>query len=300
MTKEKDFVIVTFRNHKDFLWLALWPWFGNERNGFLRVERSESKMSMKARLLGSIFCIIGIFVLLSSCASTEENKRKAFLHYQLGVNYYLKGDLNNSLRELQKAEEFNEKDADLQNAMGLAYMSKGLYPEAVKHFRYAIRLQKDFPAAQNNLGIVLSKTGEWEKAIIHFEKATEDILYATPEFAWTNLGWAYCNAGQPKKALEALERSLAINPNFYLTHLRIGQVHLKAGSIKKAIQAMEQAQKFNADIILVHYQLGVAYYENREIKKAVKEFEIVLKGKDQKLQQRAQEYLQKLRPLDHM
>ena len=257
-------------------------------------------MSMKERSLVSLFCIIGIFLFLSSCASTEENRRKAFLHYQLGVNYYLKGDLNNALKELHKAEELNDRDADLQNALGLAYMSKGLHPEAAKHFRYAIRLRKDFPDAQNNLGIVLSKMGEWEEAVIHFQKASEDILYSTPEFAWTNLGWAYFNAGQIQKAMEALQRSLAINPNFYLTHLRIGQVYLETGSIKEAIQAMEQARRLNADIMLVHYQLGVAYYKNREIKKAIKEFEIVLKGTDQRLQQKAQEYLQKLRPLDHM
>ncbi len=89
----------------------------------------------------------------------------------------------------------NPEDPFLQNDLGLVYMAKNSLENAENHFKKAIDIKPDYaPAKNTNLGVVYLAQEKW--AIAVFKELTGDLLYATPHYPLTNLGWAYYNKQQ--------------------------------------------------------------------------------------------------------
>jgi len=134
-----------------------------------------------------------IFCIASCAANVEVRKKQEEASRNLGEAYMQQRDFSSALREFLKAEKIYSKDPLLQNDFGLAYMAKGRLDLAVKHFKKAVKLKPDYAPARNNLGTAYLAKKEWDVAIACFKEIVDDVLYATPHYPLTNLGWAYYN-----------------------------------------------------------------------------------------------------------
>jgi tetratricopeptide (TPR) repeat protein len=74
----------------------------------------------------------------------------------------------------------------------------------------------------------------------------EDILYQTPEKAWGNLGWAYLEAGDVERAIDALRRSIAAQPLFCVGSYRLGLAYERRGELAPALTAFTRALETRA------------------------------------------------------
>jgi tetratricopeptide (TPR) repeat protein len=101
--------------------------------------------------------------------------------------------------------------------------------------------KKDFREAKNTLGVILVHQKRYKEAIEVLLPLANDILYATPETAWGNLGWAYLLSGNTTKAIEALERALALQPEFCVGAYRLGLAYERKGEFKAARDAFSRA-----------------------------------------------------------
>jgi tetratricopeptide (TPR) repeat protein len=72
------------------------------------------------------------------------------------------------------------------------------------------------------------------------------MLYGTPEIAWGNLGWAYLQVGDNKKAIEALRRAIAAQPLFCVGSYRLGVAYNRTGASESAVEALDRALATNA------------------------------------------------------
>jgi type IV pilus biogenesis/stability protein PilW len=202
-------------------------------------------------------------LMVQACAPIGEkaaqDKRKANAARNLGEAYISEGNYTGALKELLKAEKLNPDDPLLHNDLGLVYMAKDKFDRAVAHFEKAIELQPDYSLAKNNLGSAYMIRKEWDKAIPILEDVTGDMLYATPHFPLTNLGWAYFNKGDYDKAQRYLKQALKLKPDFFLARLHMGQTLLATGRLHQALTMFEQLAAERPKDPALLLELGKAY-----------------------------------------
>lgn len=160
------------------------------------------------------FIILAAFVFLSSFSSQaiagyyEDNQ--AIEHYNQGVTYHKRGDIDVAITEYKQAIEFNPNLSEAYYNLGLIYADKKDYTDAKIMFKRVTELDPYKFEAQYNLGIMYSETGATESAISAFERAVS--LSPNNEDARLALGAIYAKNNQDTKAISELRQAYRINP----------------------------------------------------------------------------------------
>ncbi|MBW1842462.1 MAG: tetratricopeptide repeat protein [Deltaproteobacteria bacterium] len=208
--------------------------------------------------------ICTLLILFSvSCSSKEMRKREAEPFRNLGEGYIAQGNYSAALRELLKAEKLYPEDAILHNDLGYTYMAKGKLDLAVQHYKKALKINPDYAAARNNLGTAYLKKRDWDAAIAVFEENLENLIYATPQKTYLNLGIAYAY----KKEYEISEKYFRDCLNLYRDGLRqdstyilvlygLGKLYTDTGRIPEAIPLLEAAIKADPSHAFVYFSLA--------------------------------------------
>jgi Tfp pilus assembly protein PilF len=217
--------------------------------------------------------IVFIFLVMTACASQNNQivKEQAEASKNLGEAYMNQGNYTAALKELLEAERKNPNDPAIQNSLGLAYMAKGRPELSIKHFQKALELQPDLSPAINNLGNAYLRLNQWDKAIEQFKFLTNDLLYATPHFPLTNLGFAYYCKGNYKEAERYYLEALALQPKFVVALRGLGRAYMKMEELEKAQEFLNEAISNDPlfapaymDLARIHLLLG----ETEKAKKA--------------------------------
>ena len=148
---------------------------------------------MKKFWLVGASCIL-VFALTLSCTSKpdpEKQREQGEAARNLGEAYLRQENYTAALREFLKAEKLIPDDYFLQNDLGLAYYYKGEADKAIFHFKKALKIKEDYAPARNILGNAYMLKQEWDNAIEQYKIVISDLLYATPQFAYSNIGLAY-------------------------------------------------------------------------------------------------------------
>ncbi|MCF8024688.1 MAG: tetratricopeptide repeat protein [Desulfobacteraceae bacterium] len=222
-----------------------------------------------------IFTIAGgfmVFALLSGCAGDQgpsPKEQRARATRNLGEAYMAEGNYTKALGELLKAEKMTPDDPYVHNDLGLTYLAKNNPEKAVGHFEKAVELNPDYSAARNNLGSAYVELKKWDKAIECFEKVSKDLLYMTPHYPLSNLGYVYYMKGEYQKAEQYYRKALEMKRDFPKALHGLGQVYLATGDLKKAIKKLEQAVEKAPQAAPFYMDLGRAYTENYQYNKAL-------------------------------
>jgi type IV pilus assembly protein PilF len=217
---------------------------------------------MTHRRLKSAFSIFLALVLLCGCASmgvSPEDKKRANASRNLAEAYLGEGNTSLAMSELLKAQKLNPDDAIVYNDFGLIYMDKEDYELAAQSFEKAIALKPDYALAKNNLGSVYLTLKQWDRAIPILKEVTGDILYATPQYPLTNLGWAYYNKGDYKAAETYLHKALELAPDFTIAQIHLGRVYLATGRLTQARAMFETLAKTNPKNPALLFEMGKTY-----------------------------------------
>ncbi len=215
----------------------------------------------KSRTRAIILLLFAIWTLVACATSgvSPEDKKKAVAARNLGEAYLGDGNVNGALSEFLKSEKLDPQDPILYNDLGLVYMAKEKIDLATAQFEKAVELNPDYSVAKNNLGSAYLIREEWDKAIPVLESVVGDLLYATPHFPLTNLGWAYYNKGDYQKAREYLNKALDLQPDFFLAQLNLGRTDLATGHLHSALALFEKAAKTQPKNPILLLELGKTY-----------------------------------------
>lgn len=224
-------------------------------------------MQVRYNALKMVDWVVLLMVIMSlggsilGCAGQQEqqNKQLATATREIGEAYMRQGNYTAALRELLKAESYNPEDHFVHNGLGLCYMQKKRMPDAIAHFKKAVSLKPSYTPARNNLGTAYLTLGEWDLAIATFEEITQDVLYATPQFPLANLGWAYYNKGDYRKAMSYYKQALKIDPNFVHALRGVGRTYLATNQGRLALRYLERAVKLAPQAPEIHFDLAEAY-----------------------------------------
>ncbi len=219
-----------------------------------------------------------VILILAACAgpSQYEQTKQSQSFRDIGEAYMRQGNYTAALSELLKAEKLTPDDHLLQNDLGLCYFAKGRLDLAVEHLSKAVDLKPDYGPAINNLGVVYLKQENWQSAIKTFKTITENLLYATPHYPLSNLGEAYYNLGDLKKAEYYYKEALKKKPNFANALRGLGQTYLKMNRPQDAIYSLEKALENAPNSAVTHFELANAYQKTKDRERSTYSYEKVI------------------------
>ncbi len=199
-------------------------------------------------------------LLLIACAADRTDLRKREVAYRdLGKQYYLAGDFTSALKYLLEAEKMNSDDHILQNYLGQVYLAKGKPELAITHFKKALQLKPDYAVAKNNLGVAYLNEQEYDEAIAMFKEVSGDLLYATPHYPLTNIGYAYYMKKEYKEAEIYYQKALELESSFPPALRGLGRTYLAMGRGAAAIAALTTAIDSDPTSAEAYYALGESY-----------------------------------------
>jgi Tfp pilus assembly protein PilF len=181
---------------------------------------------------------------------TAADEAKSNAEYLLASDAFKSNNLRDAYDRVQKALKLNPDNADAAYLGALVMLrfcavdeasSDCRFKDAETFARKTIELAPEHRDAKNVLGVVLVQEKRYDDAIAVLKPLTEDLVYASPENAWGNLGWAYLQRGSVDEAIDALRRALAVQPLFCVGNYRLGLAYEKKGDLPAAREAFTKA-----------------------------------------------------------
>lgn len=232
---------------------------------------------MTGRRIGLPAALLG--ALLAACSSaTPEMRKEAAARMEMGITYLNQRNIPQAMQELTKAEDLDPDNPQVAMVLGLAYQTRGEYGKAEKYFRRAIRKKPDYGDAHNNYGYLLSTLGRSDEAIREYELAVANVLYGTPEVAYSNLGEEYRRRKDLKKAELMYRRAIAFNERYPVALRGMALVLGDEGNWAEAVKSLERCVDMAPDFWLAWIDLGKARLHLGRRDDALKAFNTALGG----------------------
>src|SRR6266403_119902 len=177
------------------------------------------------------------------------------LHVVIGRAFRVAGRLPEAIDEFKKAIALNPALARVHDNLALAYlMNEGAsrLPDAEREFKTELVSNPDEFFANYYLGIVYIFQRKWELAIAFLKNASR--VQADNPDPYFQLGQAYQELERHDQAIEALKKSIALNPDlahnkFQVTtaHYRLAQSLLKVGQAEAGQKELRLASDLKAE-----------------------------------------------------
>ncbi len=218
-----------------------------------------SRACRASRASRTVACLVGSAVAVSSVLSSAcafrapgsaSDEQKSIAEYDLANDARVHGRYREAIDHVQQALKLNADNADaayLGAAVLLSFCaldersSDCRLREAEAYARKAMAAAPEHRDAKNALGVILINEQRYDEAIAVLKPLTDDIVYASPESAWGNLGWAYLLRGSVDEAIDALRRAVAVQPLFCVGQYRLGLAFEKKGELGAARESLTKA-----------------------------------------------------------
>jgi len=166
----------------------------------------------------------------------------------------------------RKIKEYVDKAISIDNSLAEAY--SGLaganvfyywnWKEAERLYKLALKINPNSSQIHLDYSNFLTFTGRHKEAIREAKRAQE--LDSLSIYVNTYTGVAFDFAGQYDRAIEEFLMTLAINPNYFITHYHLGRTYAAKGMIKESISELETAVKLSNETPLAIAALACCYY----------------------------------------
>ena len=201
------------------------------------------------------------------------------VHTYLAKTLISLGRMDEAMKALDAAYRYDPENYAILTAYGTLLVQAGRYDPAVGILERALAVIDTDPQPWDSLGIAEWRRGEFDKAMTYFEKAL--ALDPTYAMAAANLGTLYltlhgARGRKPEdlaRAIELLQRSIAIDPDFNLGHRGLGVALKTAGRLPEAVASWEKAVAVDPSDAFSTVSAGETSLHLGEKAKALKLFE---------------------------
>jgi tetratricopeptide (TPR) repeat protein len=149
---------------------------------------------------------------------------------------------------------------DSHTSRGIEAYQSGRYDEGIDEFNQAIELgvtRFDLEEVYTALGNSYDAIDLYEEAINAHEKAIE--LNPNYYIAWVNLGITYRHIGDLDQAEESYKKALIIEPDYAELHASIGALYIFKAEPRLAIESLERSIELDSQVAVAHSNLALAY-----------------------------------------
>lgn len=184
-------------------------------------------------------------VVLAGCVSAQEvakRARESDGYYKQGLST-MESNQQQAVVSFQKAIQVNPDNFDAQYALGSIRFQRKEFDEAERAFQRCIELLPENGEALNFYGRTLIELKRAPEAVAVLRKTTTLPLYATPDIAYSNLGYALQVLGDHNGALRAYQDAIKIDPPTVpraLLYLEVGRIYVMRGENASAREALAQ------------------------------------------------------------
>jgi tetratricopeptide (TPR) repeat protein len=177
-----------------------------------------------------------VMLLIGALKDFGENPH---LRERLSRIYYLKGNVDDAISELEVAISLDPTVFDYHAGVAWLYSIAGNYPESVKYAKQAIALDstKAYPLVV--MGFSLGCLGKRQQATEFLKKAI--ALDAQNATAYLYLADVLLAEGNYKEALPLYQKSLKLDPKTASAFVGLGDCFQKMGHQKEALSAYKRA-----------------------------------------------------------
>lgn len=167
---------------------------------------------------------IGLAPLSSTATSAYDYMARAYL---------MKEDVNSAIAAYRESLRGNPTDANAHVQLGNIYVTQGDMEQAKASYREAVRLD---PSSANrySLGQAYLELGEYGNAEAQF-KAVKDQEPTKPNGDY-GLGLVYARQGRTADAIDAFERAISLQKDFWYAHVELGYVLTEIGERDRAAE----------------------------------------------------------------
>lgn len=145
-----------------------------------------------------------------------------------------------------RALEIDPGNSEAQEMLGLiSFWYEWNWQAAEKHYQRALDLDPKNPTAHYAYAHLLSNSGRHEKALAEIKVARE----LDPLSLRTNAleGQIYFLAKDYDNALDRLQKSIDLDPNFWLSHIMISRVYTEKGMHSEAVAEAKKAAELSGN-----------------------------------------------------
>lgn len=188
--------------------------------------------------------------LLAGCVSAEEiakQERESDGYYKQGLSH-MDSNQQQAFVAFQKSIQLNPDNYDARYALGSIHFQRKEYADAAREFRRCVELKPDSGEALNFYGRTLIELKRLPEAVGVLQKTTALPLYATPDIAYSNLGYALFLMGDNAGAMRAYQEAIKIDPPNVpraLLFLEVGRLYIAQGENAKAREALAQVKSLD-------------------------------------------------------
>lgn len=203
-------------------------------------------------------------VLLVGCISSETTSRRppdsnedaADQLYNLGAQYYSKGNFELARERLERAVELDSRNANAHSMLALTYARLGNERLATENFNKAVRIAPNNFDVRNAYAIYLCGERDFEEARKQFDRAIAVRENDNSEFMMSNAG--VCMAQKPDNELaeKYFRDALAKRPNYKDALLQLATLKHHTGDDLSARAFLQRYLATNPPTAMVLY-LGV-------------------------------------------
>jgi SpoVK/Ycf46/Vps4 family AAA+-type ATPase len=179
-------------------------------------------------------------------ADRKPNPTDAKTYYQMGNDYYEKGDYDKGIENYNMAILLNPVFSEAYFNRALSYYQLKNFDKSVADYTKSMELDPQNPIIYNNRGDAFYRKQDFQSAIKDYDKA----IALNPNYlkAFYNRGLSYASVEEYEKAVDDFSKVIKLKEDFAEAYHLRGLAYEYAGSISSAITDYEKALELNPDL----------------------------------------------------
>ena len=188
----------------------------------------------------------------------------------IGFNLHQEGKLDDAENTYKEILDMDCENAEVYNLLGVLNLQKGNINDAIQYVEKAVEKSPQSYFYETLFQAYIRK-GEFSKIV---SKENEIIKLFPQDFSLLfNLGLAFKNLKNNKKAIYYYEKALEINPSSYNAWFNLSKVYLIEAEVKNAISALKICTKIKPHDKETEYFYSLALMRDKNYDKGLKYFE---------------------------
>lgn len=203
-----------------------------------------------------------------------DDPSNALKHYKLALQHDPQDEysLESAMVCYQQMNRYEEAEEFLQHyinqfpfsetawfEMGQFYFNRKNFEKAILAFDYLLAINSESSGVYANKAACYEALGQWKKAIEVYEEQLE--LEYTKAFTYYKIGLCYRAEKKNIEALQAFQKSLREDPQFYLSMMEKSDIYLEMKSMKEALHFAQEAVALNGNNMEFQKKLAYLYIE---------------------------------------
>ncbi|MBU0527497.1 MAG: AAA family ATPase [Candidatus Micrarchaeota archaeon] len=179
-------------------------------------------------------------------AERKSNPTDAKTYYQMGNDYYEKGDYDRAIENYNMAILLNPIFSEAYFNRALSYYQLKNFDKSIADYTKSMELDPQNPIIYNNRGDAFYRKQDFQSAVKDYDKA----ISLNPNYlkAFYNRGLSYASIEEYEKAVEDFSKVIKLKEDFAEAYHLRGLAYEYAGTMSNAIADYEKALELNPEL----------------------------------------------------